>query len=563
MLRTVARHFCTLFDQNYLPRGLALYQSLVRLEVDFRLRVFSMDEMTASVLRRMQLPALEVVALEELEEIDQQLRSVKGSRSPVEYCWSATPSACAASLTLDPDISEITYLDADLKFYADPAMLFDEIGGSSTAIVPHRYARRWRYYESESGIYNVSWLTFRRDRDGLEALGWWRDRCLEWCYARADDGKFGDQKYLDDWPTRFSGVHVLEHPGAGVAPWNVESVNVWRDPVGGDIRVDDVPLVFFHHHALQLLGKRAMLRLAGRAVGAYEVTPAGTGDVTWRSGYPMSGDVRELVWEPYLRDLRAAYDAVRAVEPGFDFGFVRPDARQIASVARSRARRIPHRIRAELARNRASLGWNDVQVVDQMTRLSEEELRLEPPVKPFQVFITAITELLSRVELADGTPFLDFGCGVGGYSEMLRRRFDGRFSYEGWDASPAVIEAARRAHPGAVFRVASLLDDPIPHRFDVVLASALLDVIPQFELALDTLLAARAPHILLHRQRIATDATRVERAPGYGGQTTSRSFVTYSDLDAAARRHGRRVVAKYHVSEDVHSFLLERVADAA
>ena len=73
--------FCTLFDRNYLPRGLVLYRSLERVCADFRLRVFCMDDETQTVLDRMALPNLRVIGLAELELHDPELLAVKPTRT--------------------------------------------------------------------------------------------------------------------------------------------------------------------------------------------------------------------------------------------------------------------------------------------------------------------------------------------------------------------------------------------------------------------------------------------------------------------------------------------------
>src|SRR5207237_5145326 len=106
-----------------------------------------------------------------------------------------------------------------------------------------------RKHEAKSGIYTVGWVSFRRDADGLACLRWWRERCLEWCRDRHEDGRFADQKYLDDWPTRFEGVRVLQHKGANLAPWNLSNVTVQIRE--GRIQADEEPLLFFHFHGLK------------------------------------------------------------------------------------------------------------------------------------------------------------------------------------------------------------------------------------------------------------------------------------------------------------------------
>jgi len=342
------RTYCTLFDSNYLPRGLALYESLKRHEPDSSLRVFCMDFETKAVLDRLDLPDLVPIALEELEHHDAELRAVKPDRTSLEYCWTATPSVALYCLEREPELDLITYLDADVWFFSSAQPLFDEMGENAVMIVPHRYAPEVAHLEATSGIYNVELVSFRRDEDGLRALRWWRDRCLEWCYYRVEDGKLGDQKYLDDWPERFRRVHVLEHVGGGLAPWNVNRYRLSER--SGRVMVDDAPLVFFHYHALRLFRDRRLF-LLGRAPTPPERFSAGPVRFGWGSGYSISPEERRLVWDPYFASLARALSLIRSVNPHFEAGLIEPTdllrrwARARAEAVYRFARRLAHGLR--------------------------------------------------------------------------------------------------------------------------------------------------------------------------------------------------------------------------
>src|SRR5262249_12108200 len=130
-------YFCTYFDQHYLTRGLALYDSLRRHCPPFRLWVLCMDHMTYEVLQRLQLPGLNPIALQELERDDEALRTAKQNRSKIEYYFTCTPSLPLFVLKNWSDVDVITYLDADLSFFASPKPLFDEMGARSIAIIRH------------------------------------------------------------------------------------------------------------------------------------------------------------------------------------------------------------------------------------------------------------------------------------------------------------------------------------------------------------------------------------------------------------------------------------------
>lgn len=242
------RYFCTYFDYNYCSLGLALYESLRRHCPSFQLWILCLNEEARAFLSGLALPHVHLISLAEFEFGDLPLQHAKTNRSLIEYYFTCTPSLPLFVLRQAPEADLVTYLDADLFFYADPAQVYSEVGTASIAIIGHRFSKTLGHME-ENGIYNVGWLSFRRDANGLACLQWWREQCLAWCHMRHEPGRYADQKYLDTWPQRFQNVKVITHKGANLAMWNLANYRISRR--ADQVLIDGEPLLFFHFHGLR------------------------------------------------------------------------------------------------------------------------------------------------------------------------------------------------------------------------------------------------------------------------------------------------------------------------
>ena len=140
----------------------------------------------------------------------------------MEYYFTLTPSLPLYIFNHFGEVDLITYLDSDLYFFSDPKPIYDEIRTSSIAIIGHRFSSNLRHLD-ERGVYNVGWMSFRRDKNALDCLEWYRERCIEWCYDRVEEYRYADQKYLDKFPKLFNEVHIIQCKGANLAPWNIDS----------------------------------------------------------------------------------------------------------------------------------------------------------------------------------------------------------------------------------------------------------------------------------------------------------------------------------------------------
>jgi len=279
------RDFCAYFDHRYFDRGVAMYRSLLQVCPEARLFVLCLSDQCYDAFARLALPNLVPIRLEDFEAANGALAAAKANRSLVEYYFTCTPWLMDWLLRSRTEIETLTYLDGDLFFFSDPEPIFKAFAGYSSLIIAHRFPPQRRHMEAY-GLYNVGWVSFRRDADGLACLGWWRDRCLEWCHDRLEGDRFGDQKYLDRFPELFNGVLALDHPGANLAPWNIGNHRLTaRD---GRIFVDGQDLIFFHFHNFK--------RLAGPF---------------WRVNHrdnfiPRYSFLARLLYRPYVRALAHA-----------------------------------------------------------------------------------------------------------------------------------------------------------------------------------------------------------------------------------------------------------------
>lgn len=271
-------HYVTLFDSLFLPQGLALHMSMERHVKDYTLWILCVDDIAYEVLTKLNLPNVRLLQLSQLETTE--LLSVKPTRSKGEYCWTLTPFAPRFVFEADSSLQRVTYIDADLWFRKDPAPIFKEFNGAGKHVLITDHAYLPEYDSSAtSGQYCVQFMIFTRK--GSEVVRrWWEERCIEWCYARVEGGKFGDQKYLDDWPERFVDfVHVLHDKELTLAPWNA-----MRFPYGRS--------VFYHFHGVRIVSDNKI-----------NIGPS-----------PLPKCLIQNVYQPYFSDLKIVIMALSHVE---------------------------------------------------------------------------------------------------------------------------------------------------------------------------------------------------------------------------------------------------------
>ena len=248
-------YFCTLFDSNYLDKGITLIHSLEEQIDEFHLYVLPMDVTCSSILRQLNYKSVTVIDYNDF--LTDELKVAKGNRSAGEFCWTCTPfviNYCLRKYGLD----FVTYIDSDLYFFENPKVLVDEMidKNAEVQIIRHNFmAKEYKDYVKASGEFCVQFNTFLNTDKAFIVLNEWMKDCINDCSYNVKDNVLGDQMYLNSWPQKYDCVNISNHLGAGVAPWNIRRFSYSLNEKGKYFIYDSEtnkkwPIIFFHFQNL-------------------------------------------------------------------------------------------------------------------------------------------------------------------------------------------------------------------------------------------------------------------------------------------------------------------------
>ena len=239
---------CTLFDHNYLARGMCMIESARRHGFAGDIWVLCLSDECRQIMGVLSRPGVHCITLAELEEQIPRLKIAKSERGVLEYYFTCMAALHTFLFETQPQVGGSMYVDADIQFFASPNVVFDAIGEAPVAVTPHNFAHQMQHLE-KYGIFNGGWSAFRRTPEGQACLKWWLERSLEWCYTRVEGERYANQKYMNRFPEIAPGTKILRQKGFNCAPWNVGHFRLTeRD---GRLWVDEEPLVFYHFHGLR------------------------------------------------------------------------------------------------------------------------------------------------------------------------------------------------------------------------------------------------------------------------------------------------------------------------
>jgi hypothetical protein len=246
---TTRRAHCTILSTNYLPKALALADSLRRHEDGASLKILFIDVASDDGLP--QLSGVECLSTASLGLSHRSLQHLAMAYDLVEFATAVKPLLLK---TLLEENDQVIYLDPDTYLTSPMVELSPALAASAGGILltPHFLRPAPPVAEITDGhmllvgVYNLGFCAV--DRRAGAFLDWWWDHLRDECLYDPLSGLFYDQKWLDIGSALFQAAS-FRHFGYNVGVANLSERPLAEDADGYYISSNGERLRLFHFHA--------------------------------------------------------------------------------------------------------------------------------------------------------------------------------------------------------------------------------------------------------------------------------------------------------------------------
>ncbi len=167
--------------------------------------------------------------------------------------------------------------------------------------------------------------------------------------------------------------------------------------------------------------------------------------------------------------------------------------------------------------NKLSTAWKENNIFEKQLEFNTEQLS---SVNNYALHWRQSVELIIALTELRKKPLenmLDIGCGCGAFYEVCNRHLP-LLDYSGVDYSDSAINLAKKTWNGGNFfvkDVKELTKDDV-EKYDLIYTSALFDVMPDGDEALEHLLKLSAKNIILSRMKVTEKESYYEEYEAYG-----------------------------------------------
>ncbi len=245
--------YCTILARNYLPKALALADSLATHHPEATLVVVLIDARSDEDLPRIVgLPSnVRLVSTEVLGLPRREVLQLAAIYDLVEFATSIKPRLFRRLLE---ESEQVVYLDPDTYVTAPMVELPVDLAASEGGILltPHFLepvppgAVFTEGHLLTVGVFNLGFCGF--DRRAFDFLDWWWGHLQQECLHDPLSGLFVDQKWVDIGSTLFHAT-AWQHRGYNVGVGNLHERDLAVDDEGIYVEQNGDRLRLFHFHA--------------------------------------------------------------------------------------------------------------------------------------------------------------------------------------------------------------------------------------------------------------------------------------------------------------------------